>query len=158
MFPLLGVLFLDHLLKLVRFLAQLRAGLLYRIGFLSFYASLSGAEIGLAIASIVRRVRTPMLLAKVAVFLGTSFPRDSGTVVSTRLLGTFFYRCAKFSHCKKQRTLWIFPGHTFCCVKLSRRKKRWFYWIFPGHTHARLPQETEEANACPQKFHFSCED
>ncbi len=167
MFPLLGVLFLDHLLKLVRFLAQLREGLLYRIGFLSFYASLSGAEIGFfrsvflkmtAIASIVRRVRTPMLLAKVAVFLGTSFPWDSGTVVSTRLLGTFFYRCAKFSHCKKQRTLWIFPGHLFCCVKLSRRKKRWFYWIFPGHTHAQLPQVTEGANTCPQKFHLSCED
>ncbi len=35
MFPLLGVLFLDHLLELVRFLAQLREGLLYGIGFLA---------------------------------------------------------------------------------------------------------------------------
>jgi hypothetical protein len=35
MFPLLGVLFLDHLLKLVRFLAQLREGLPYGIGFFS---------------------------------------------------------------------------------------------------------------------------
>ena len=31
-------------------------------------------------ASIVHRVRAPMLLAKVAVFLGTSFPPDSGTL------------------------------------------------------------------------------
>jgi hypothetical protein len=97
MFPHLGVFFLDHLLELVRFLAQLREGLLYGIGFLS--AFLSGAEIGFfrsvflkttAIASIVRRARTPMLLAKVAVFLATSFLWDSGTVVSTRLLRTLF--------------------------------------------------------------------
>jgi len=87
MLPLLGVLFLDHLLELVQFLAQLRKGLLYGIGFLS--AFLSGAEIRFfrsvflettTIVSIVCRVRTPMLLAKVAVFLGTSFPRDSGTL------------------------------------------------------------------------------
>ncbi len=45
MFPLLGVLFLDHLLELVRFLTQLREGLLYGIGFLS--AFLSGTEIQL---------------------------------------------------------------------------------------------------------------
>ncbi len=97
MFPLLGVLFLDHLLKLIRFLAQLREGLLYGIGFLS--AFLSGAEIGffrsvflktMAITSIVRRARLPILLAKVAVFLGTSFLWDSGTVVSTRLQCTLF--------------------------------------------------------------------
>jgi hypothetical protein len=42
----------------------------------------------MAIASIVHHVRAPMLLAKVVVFLGTSFPRDSGIVVSTRLLRT----------------------------------------------------------------------
>ena len=71
MFPLLGVLFLKHLLELVQFLAQLRKGLLYRIGFLS--AFLSGAEIGFfrspflkmtAIARIVRRARAPMLIAR----------------------------------------------------------------------------------------------
>jgi hypothetical protein len=93
MFPLLGVLFLDHLLELVQFLAQLRERLLCGIGFLS--AFLSGAEIGFfrsvflettAIVSIVCRVRALMLLAKVAVFLGTSFLWDSGTVVSARLL------------------------------------------------------------------------
>ncbi len=93
--PLLGVSFLEHLLKLVQFLAQLHEGLLRGTGFLS--AFLSGAEIGFfcsvflkttAIASFVRRVCAPMLLAKVAVFLGMSFPWDSGTVVSTRLLRT----------------------------------------------------------------------
>jgi hypothetical protein len=103
MFPLLGVLFLDHLLKLVRFLAQLREGLLYGIGILS--AFLGGVEIGFfhsvflkttAIARIVRRVCASMLLAKAAVFLGTSFPRDSGTVVSTRSLRTFFIVVQRF--------------------------------------------------------------
>ncbi len=44
MFLLLGVLFLDHLLELVQFLAQLRKVLLRGTGFLS--AFLSGAEIG----------------------------------------------------------------------------------------------------------------
>ena len=33
-----------------------------------------------AMSSIVHRVRAPMLLAKVAVFLDMSFPRDSGTL------------------------------------------------------------------------------
>jgi hypothetical protein len=93
--PLLGVFFLDHLLKLVQFLAQLREGLLYGIEILS--AFLSSAEIGFfhsvflkttAITSIVHCVRTPMLLAKVAVFLGTSFLWDFGVVVSTRSLCT----------------------------------------------------------------------
>jgi hypothetical protein len=103
MFPLLGVLFLDHLLELVCFLAQLRKGLLYGIGFLS--AFLSGAEIRffrsvflktMAIVSIVRRARAPMLLAKAAVCLGTSFLWDSGTVVSTRLLRTLFIAVRRF--------------------------------------------------------------
>jgi hypothetical protein len=103
MFPLVGVFFLDHLLELVRFLAQLRKRLLYGIGFLS--AFLSGAEIGFfhsvflettAIASIVRRARAPMLLAKVVVFLNTSFPRDSGIVVSTRSMRTFLFAVRRF--------------------------------------------------------------
>jgi hypothetical protein len=103
MFPLLGVLILDHLPELVRFLAQLRKGLLYGIGVLS--AFLSGTEIRFfrsvflkttAIASIVRRVRAPMLLAKVAVFLSTSFPQDSGIVVSTRSLRTLLFAVQRF--------------------------------------------------------------
>ncbi len=110
-----------------------------------------------AIVSIVHRVRAPMLLAKVAVFLGMSFPRDSGIVVGTRLLRTFFYRCAKVSCRKKQWTFRILPGHTSRCAKLSRREKRWTYRIFPGHMRARLLRETEGANTCPQESHFSCE-
>jgi hypothetical protein len=103
MFPLLGVFFFDHLLELDGFLAQLREGLLYGTGFLS--AFLSGAEIGFfrsvflettAIARIVRCACAPMLLAKVAVFLGTSFLRDSGTMVSTRSLRTYFIAVRRF--------------------------------------------------------------
>ena len=41
-------------------------------------------------------VCAPMLLAKVAVFLGTSFLWDSGTVVSTRLLRTLFIAVRRF--------------------------------------------------------------
>jgi hypothetical protein len=141
MFPLLGVLFLDHLLELVRFLAQLREGLLYGIGFLS--AFLSGAEIGFfrsvflkttAIARIMRRACAPMLLAKVTVFLGTSFLWVCGQYQVTMYP---FYRCAKVSRRKKRRTFWIFPGHTYHCAKLSRRKKRWTYQIFSGHIHTQ---------------------
>ncbi len=103
MFPLLGVLFLAPFLELVRFLAQLRKGLLYRIGILSVF--LIGAEIGFfrsvflkttAVARIMRRVRAPMLHAKVAVFLGTSFLWDSGTVVSTKSLRTLFIAVRRF--------------------------------------------------------------
>jgi len=102
--PLLGVLFLDHLLELVRSLAQLREELLDGIGFLS--AFLSGAEIRFfrsvflettAMASIVRRVRAPMLLAKVAVFLGTSFPCDSGTLPVPGRYVPFLSLCEGFS-------------------------------------------------------------
>ncbi len=67
--------FLKHLLKLVRFLAQLRKRLLYGIGFLS--AFLSGEEVGFfrsaflettAIARIVCRARAPMLIARLQSF------------------------------------------------------------------------------------------
>ncbi len=100
--PLLGVFFLEHLLELVQFLAQLRERLLRGIGFLS--AFLCGAEIGffrsvflktMAIVSIVRRVRAPMLLAKVAMFLGSYLFWDSGTF-STRLLRTLFLAVRRF--------------------------------------------------------------
>ena len=103
MFPLLGVFFLDHLLELVQFIAQLRERLLCGIGFLS--AFLSGAEIRffrsvflkpIAISSIVRREHTPMLLAKVAMFLGMSFLWDSRTIVSTRTLCTLLLAVQSF--------------------------------------------------------------
>ncbi len=92
--PLLGVSFLDNLLERVQFIAQLGERLLRGIGILS--AFLSGAEIGFfrsvflettAIASIVRRVRAPMFLAQVAMFLGTYHFQDSG-ILSTRSLRT----------------------------------------------------------------------
>ncbi len=49
-----------------------------------------------AIVSIVRCVGAPMLLAKVAVFLGTSFLWDSGTMVSTRSLRTLLLAVQSF--------------------------------------------------------------
>jgi hypothetical protein len=103
MFLLLRVLFLDHLLELVHFLALFCKRLLCGIGFL--FTFLSGAEIGFfcsvfleptAISSIVCRDCAPMLLAKIAMFLGTSFLWDSGTIVSTRLLCTLFLAVQSF--------------------------------------------------------------
>jgi len=91
---LLGVSFLENLLELVQFATQLGERLLRGIGILS--AFLGGAEIGffrsvfletMAIASIVRRVRAPMFLAQVAMFLCTYLFQDSGTL-STRSLRT----------------------------------------------------------------------
>ena len=129
MFPLLGVLLLDHLLELVRFLAQLREGLLYGIGILS--AFLSGGEIVFfrsiflkttAIARIVRRVRAPMLLAKVAVFLGTSFLRDSGTVVSTRSLRTLIIAVRRFLVARSDGLLGSFLA-TYTLGCLERHKE-----------------------------------
>ncbi len=164
MFLLLGVLFLDHLLELVRFLAQLRKWLLYGIGFL--YAFLSGTEIGFfhsvflettAIASIARRVRAPMLLAKVTVFLGTSFLWDSGTVVSTRSLCTLLLAAQSFLVARSVGFVGSFLAPSSRCAKLSHFKKRWTFWIIPGHIRARLPQETEGANACPRESHLSRE-
>ncbi len=87
-----SVFFLQHFLKLVQFLAQLSERLLRGIGFLSTF--LGGAEIGffrsvflktMTIAGIVCRVRAPMLLAKVAMFLGTHLFRDSGTLSARSL-------------------------------------------------------------------------
>jgi hypothetical protein len=137
--PLLGVLFLKHLVELVRFLAQLRKGLLYGIGFL--YAFLNGAEIGFfrsaflettAIARIVRRARAPMLIAR-SQFSIQAFWDCGQYQVATYL----FYHCAKVSRRKKRRTFRILPGHTSCCTRVSRCKMRWTYWIFPGHIRAR---------------------
>ncbi len=102
MLLLLGVLFLENLLKLVQFLAQLRERLLRGIGFLS--AFLGGAEIDflrsvflktMTIASIVGRVRAPMLLAQVAMLLGTYLFWDSETL-STRSLRTLLLAVQSF--------------------------------------------------------------
>ena len=119
----------------------MREGLLYGIGFLS--AFLSGAEIGFfrsvflettAMASIVHRVRAPMLLAKVACFSVRAF---LGT------LGLFQYQVATYPF--------------YRCAKVSRHGKRRTCWIFPSYIPARLPRETEGANACPHESHLSCE-
>ncbi len=146
--------------KLVQFLAQLNKGLLYGIGFLS--AFLSGAEIGFfrsvvlettAIVRIVRRARTPMLIARSQCFSVRAF-WDCGQYQVTTYL---FYCCAKVSHCKKRWMFWILTGHTSRCMRVSRCEMRWTYRIFPGHIRARLPRETERANACPQESHLSRE-
>jgi hypothetical protein len=111
---LLGVFFLDHFLKRVQFLAQLREGLLYGIEFLS--AFISGAEIGFfrsvflkptAISSIVRLERAPTLLAKVLVFLGTSFLWTLAVASVPGRFVPFFLLCNTFS----SQIFWIFPGH-----------------------------------------------
>ena len=102
---LLGVFFLDHLLKLVQFLAQLHERLPCGFGFHSTF--LSDAEIGffcsvflepMAISSIVCRVCAPMLLAKVAVFLDMSFLWSPTLVVDSvpgRVI-PFFSLCKAF--------------------------------------------------------------
>ncbi len=102
MLPLLGVLFLENLLGLVHFLAQLHERLLRGIGFLS--AFLGGAEIGFlrsvflkttTISSIVGRVSAPMLLAQVAMLLSTYLFWDSETL-STRSLRTLLLAVQRF--------------------------------------------------------------
>ncbi len=102
--PLLGVSFLENLLELAQFIAQLGERLLRRIGILSTF--LSGAEIGFfrsvflettTIASIVRRVRAPIFLAQVAMFLGTYLFRDSGTLPVPGRFVPFFSLCEGFS-------------------------------------------------------------
>ena len=130
MFPLLCVFILDHLLELVHFLALLCKRLLCGIGFLS--AFLSGAEIGFfrsiflkttAIASIVRCVRTPMLLAKVAVFLGTYLLWDSRTMVSTRLLRTLFLTVQSFLVARSVGFVGSFLA-IYVLDRLERKKER----------------------------------
>ncbi len=105
--PLFGISFLENLLELVQFLAQLRERLLHEIGFLS--AFLGGAEIGFlrsvflkttTIASIVGRVRAPMLLAQVAMLLGTYLFWDSETL-STRSIRTLLLAVRRFLVAKR---------------------------------------------------------
>ncbi len=124
-----GVPFLQHLLKLVQFLAQLRERVLGGIGFLS--AFLGGAEIGFfcsvflkttTIAGIVCCVRAPMLLAQVAVSLGRYLFRDSGTL-STRSLRTLLLAGGRFLVASRIR-LGISFLPTYALNSLKRLKKR----------------------------------
>ncbi len=129
--PLLGVLFLDHLLELVRSLAQLREGLLYGIGFLSAFPFWRGNRIfpfrlsrndgnGEYCASCTRP-----LLAKVAVFLGTSFPRDSGDSSSTRSLCTLFIAVRRFLVARSDRLVGSFLAtYALGCLERDRRSER----------------------------------
>jgi hypothetical protein len=128
--PLLGILFLDQLLKLFQFLAQLRERLLGGIGFLP--PSLSGAEIGffcsvflktMAIASIVHRVRAPMLLVQVAVFLGMYLLWESGTMVSTRSLCTLLFAVQSFLVARSMGFIGSFLV-TYVLDSLERQKER----------------------------------
>ncbi len=87
MFPLLGVLFLKHLVELVRFLAQTCKGLLSGIGFLS--AFLSGTEIGFFRSPFSKRRQSQescVVYAPPCLLQGCRVSRYklSGTVVSTR--------------------------------------------------------------------------
>ncbi len=77
----------------------------------------------MAIARIVRRARAPMLLAKVVVFLGTSFLRDSGTVVSTRLLRTLFIAVRRFLLARSNGLFGSLLA-TYALGCLKRQKKR----------------------------------
>jgi hypothetical protein len=126
---LLGVSFLEHLLELVQFLAQLHERLLPGTGFLS--AFLSGAEIGLfrpvflkttAIMNIVRCVRAPMLLAQVAMSLGTYLFWDSGTL-STRLLCTLLLAVRRFLVARRVGLVRSFLA-TYALNSLERLKER----------------------------------
>jgi hypothetical protein len=96
MFLSFGTLFLDCLIKLVQFLAQLHKRLLCRIGFLS--AFLGGTEIGsyhsvflipTTILCDVCSIPTPMLLAEVTMLLGASFLGYFGCRLGTSSLVPF---------------------------------------------------------------------
>ncbi len=77
----------------------------------------------MAITSIVHPVRVPMLLAKVAVFLGTSFLWDSGVIVSTRLLCTLLLAVQSFLVARRVEFFGSFLA-TYALDHLERQKKR----------------------------------
>ena len=127
MFPLLGFFFRDHLLDLVQFPAQMHEILLCGIGFLCTF--LGSAKIGFfhsffleptEISSIVRCAYTSMLLAKAAMFLGTSFLRNSGRSVSTRSLRTLFLAVQSF-HVGKSSGSFL---ATYTLNSLKRQEKQ----------------------------------
>ena len=102
----------------------MREGLLSGIGFLS--AFLSGAEIGFfrspflettAFARIVRPARAPMLIAGRRV----SRYELSGTVVSTRLLRTYFIAVRRFLVARSDGCFGSFLGLSTGVPPFSRR-------------------------------------
>ncbi len=64
-----------------------------------------------------------MLLAKVAVYLGTNFLQDSGTIVSTRSLRTFFIAVQSFLVVRSVGFLKSFLA-TYAINSLERHEKR----------------------------------
>ena len=74
-------------------------------------------------ASIVRRVRAPMLLAKVAVFLGTSFPRDSGTLPVPGRYVPFLSLCEGFFVARCDGLVGSFLA-TYALGCIERQKER----------------------------------
>ncbi len=98
-----GSLFLNCLLESFQLLAHLRERVPCRIGFLS--AFLGGAEIGflqpvflilMTVSCDARSMRAPIFLAEVAILLGSSYLRDSGRRLSTRLLVSFLALVGSF--------------------------------------------------------------
>jgi hypothetical protein len=126
MFLLLGVLFLDHLLKLIRFLAQTREGLLSGIGFLS--AFLSGAEIGFFRSPFSKRRQSQELCvvhAPPCLWRGRRVSRYelSGTVVSTRSLRTYFIAVRRFLVARSDGCFGSYLA-TYVLCSLERQKAR----------------------------------
>jgi hypothetical protein len=123
MFLFLGAMFLDLLLKLFQFLAQLRRRVLCGIGFLS--AFLGSAEFGFfhsvfliltTIFCIVHSTRMPMLLAEVAMLLKASFLCDSGRRLSTRSFVSFLALAGSF-------LVGLFVGLFLCTYALHSLKR-----------------------------------
>jgi hypothetical protein len=75
-----------------------------------------------AIASIVHRVRSPMLLALVAILLGTYLFRDSGTL-STRSLRTLLLAVRRFLVARRVGLFGSFPA-TYALNSLKRQKEQ----------------------------------
>jgi hypothetical protein len=122
-FPLLGFFFLDHLLKLVQFLAQLRKGLLYGIGFLS-------AKIRFSVLSFLNQWQSqvlcvkyvpPRFLQRLQCFLARAF--FGGTIVSTRSLYTLFIAVRSFLIVRYVRFLGSFLA-TYAFNSLKRQKEQ----------------------------------
>ncbi len=131
-----GALFLDYLLKLVQFLAQLCERMLCGIGFLSTF--LGDIEIGFfhfvfliptTILCVVRGIPAPMFLAGVARLLGASFLGASGRRLSTRYVVSFlalvgsslvrlcirlFLGTSTFNSLKRyEKQMYVHGSHTF---------------------------------------------
>ena len=89
---------------------------------LDFLFRLSQTNKPTAITSIVHCERAPMLLAKVPMFLGTSFLWDYGAIVSTRSLCTLLLAARSFLLVRSIRFLGSFLA-TCALDSLERQKE-----------------------------------